>query len=46
MVALCQGVDVSRWGGSLSGVDVSRWGGSVSGGGGEQMGWQCVRGLR
>ena len=31
---MCQGVDVSRWGGIVSGLDVSRWGGSVSGGGG------------
>ena len=31
---MCQGVDVSRWGGIVSGLDVSGWGGSVSGGGG------------
>ena len=34
-MAVCQGVVVSRWDGSVSGVEVSRWGGSVSRGGGE-----------
>ena len=29
-MAVCQGVEVSRWGGSVSGVEVSRWCGSVS----------------
>ena len=39
-MAVCHRVTVCQ------GVDVSRCSGSVSGGGGEQMGWQCVRGLR
>ena len=33
-MAVCQGVVVSRWGGSVSGMEMSRWAGSVSGGGG------------
>ena len=33
-MAVCQGVEVSRWASSVSGVEMSRWAGSVSGGGG------------
>ena len=29
-MAVCQGVEVSRWGGSVSVVEVSRWCGSGS----------------
>ena len=34
-MAVCHGVEVRRWGGSVSGVEVSRWCGSVSWGRGE-----------